>query len=370
MRIMWSFLGYMGAYVPMVILLKEARVPPLQILAGSSLGCLLTLLLVFTLNGWWRHLQLFAPLPPLPPEPVLAPEGPFRSLPPIPREQKTSPWRRFLSQPLDPAVGSGLATAGIIITTTLGLALAGASAVFMSVLMKAGTLVMAPIIDRLTRRTIRPAAKWALALALAASLTALAGKDLRASLQALAITAVYLACYAVKLRRTAARKGDISFMVTDQTVAIAGVLIGVLCAARLLPDVATGFSLLRGRLDLLLIGALSQGTGIFGCLMFLAPEEHTVCVPLNRSGSVLASLAGESLRGLWHGAWALAAGEVLAASLILAAVAVLTIPARAARAVLSAGAWLLPAPPCSAVYLGCPSPPSPVSVAPPATPLS
>lgn len=64
MRIMWSFLGYMAAYVPMVILLKEARVPPLQILAGSSLGCLLTLLLVFTLNGWWRHLQLFPPLPP------------------------------------------------------------------------------------------------------------------------------------------------------------------------------------------------------------------------------------------------------------------------------------------------------------------
>ena len=41
---------------------------------------------------------------------------------------------------------------------------------------------------------------------------------------------------------------------------------------------------------LLLIGALSQGTGFFGTLVFLDKNENTYCIPVNRSSSILAGI--------------------------------------------------------------------------------
>lgn len=375
MKILWNFLGYMAAYVPMVILLREAKLPPAQILAGSSLGCLIAMIVIWTAKGWWRHFKPFVPRAEraLPPpdeagpfrspararvEHFSSPPGRFSALSPLgrilhchPSSSAPTPSFRERLHTMDDAVGSGIATIGIIVTTTVGLALMGNSAVFMSVMMKAGTLIMAPIIDHLTKRTIRPASRYALALALAASMTALVGKDLHATLQAAIITIAYLACYAVKLRRAANRKGDITFLITDQTIAVSGVLLGVALGSMFNAELRAGFTVMLGRWDVWAIGALSQTTGVFGCLMFLAPEESTFCVPLNRSGSVLASLTGEELRAAFHGTAGVHPMELVAAALIVAAVAALTFPARAARAALARAWRAWTAPPDQALYM-------------------
>ena len=46
----------------------------------------------------------------------------------------------------------------------------------------------------------------------------------------------------------------------------------------------------------IVIGILSQGTGVFGGLILLGKQENTFCVPVNRSSSILAGvIAGLSL---------------------------------------------------------------------------
>jgi drug/metabolite transporter (DMT)-like permease len=83
------------------------------------------------------------------------------------------------------------------------------------------------------------------------------------------------------------------------------------------------------------IGALSQGTGIFGALVLLDKSENSFSVPVNRASSVLAGvLATLSLWGLGLGrslAWQEAAG----AGLVISAIGVLSLPgwlAKPARA--------------------------------------
>ena len=76
----------------------------------------------------------------------------------------------------------------------------------------------------------------------------------------------------------------------------------------------------------LAIGALSQGTGICGGLIFLDNRENTFCVPVNRASSVLA--------GLVTSYWLYAAydykpvpnNELWGAGLIIGAIGFLTIP--------------------------------------------
>jgi hypothetical protein len=83
----------------------------------------------------------------------------------------------------------------------------------------------------------------------------------------------------------------------------------------------------------------------------LAPEESTFCVPLNRSGSVLASLTGEELRAAFHGTAGVRPMELVAAALIVAAVAALTFPALAARAALARAWRAWTAPPDQNLYM-------------------
>jgi hypothetical protein len=72
----------------------------------------------------------------------------------------------------------------------------------------------------------------------------------------------------------------------------------------------------------LLVGLLSQGTGVFGGLVLLDARENTFCVPLNRASSILAGvLAGLALVALDQSAPS--RPELLGAALLVAAIAVL-----------------------------------------------
>ena len=80
------------------------------------------------------------------------------------------------------------------------------------------------------------------------------------------------------------------------------------------------------------IGVLSQGTGIFGGLIFLDQRENTFCVPVNRASSVLAVvIASFFLTAAYPSYPAVANPELVGAALIIGAIGFLTIPSALAR---------------------------------------
>ena len=74
------------------------------------------------------------------------------------------------------------------------------------------------------------------------------------------------------------------------------------------------------------VGIFSQGTGIFGSLVYLDPRENTFCVPVNRSSSILAGVISSSLLAVVFGQRFPSVHQLVGAGLILGAIAFLTIP--------------------------------------------
>jgi drug/metabolite transporter (DMT)-like permease len=76
----------------------------------------------------------------------------------------------------------------------------------------------------------------------------------------------------------------------------------------------------------LLIGVLSQGTGIFGALVLLDKSENSFSVPVNRASSLLAGVVATLIM------WSLGQGkpldwrEGIGAALVVSAIGVLSVP--------------------------------------------
>lgn len=245
---------------------------------------------------------------------------------------------------------SGLATAAIIGTTTLAYTFEGVSIVFMMLLMRGGLLVMAPIIDVLSRRAVRWFSWAALALSFGALLTAVT----EARGPALTVVAgidvlVYLAAYFVRLRfmshlaKSDRREDSLRYFVEEQMVATPAIVLALAVVA-LTGSGAIALEVRRGFTDIwssgalgaaLAVGVLSQGTGVFGGLVLLEKQENTFCVPVNRASSMLAGVIASVTVTRVTGGPPLPPPEILGACLILLAIAVLAVPsfleARAAR---------------------------------------
>ena len=78
-------------------------------------------------------------------------------------------------------------------------------------------------------------------------------------------------------------------------------------------------------LPTMLLGVLSQGTGIFGTLVFLDPSENTFSVPVNRSSSILAGVVASAILAVFLGAQWPSAHQLAGAALVIAAILALTL---------------------------------------------
>lgn len=317
--------GYFACYAPYTALTKAASegtwpglarpIDGFELLPVTTLASLVGMLVFLSVARWWRYARtrsLFG-----------------RSVP--------SPGRWTLL--------SGLCTACIIGTTTLAYTFHGVSIVFMMLLMRGGLLVVAPIVDRVSGREVR----WQSRVALLVSLGALAVATFdRASYEltvlALLDVVVYLAAYVVRLRfmshlaKSNDRAVTLRYFVEEQMVATPAIVLTLL----LLAVIGRGDAMLairRGFVDGwalgpvvvgIIIGLLSQGTGIFGGLILLDARENSFCVPVNRASSVLAGVLASASLAAFLGGRAVPARETIGASLILAAVVVLALPTLAA----------------------------------------
>jgi uncharacterized membrane protein YdcZ (DUF606 family) len=320
----WGYaFGYFACYVPYSYLTKVLANGDLPSLGGEGLAGLSLLpvsvaasavgMLVFiTAMRWWRYAHHSRVL--------------GLSLP------HPSRWT-FLS---------GLCTALIIATTTLAYTFEGISIVFAMLLMRGGLLVMAPIVDAISRRKVRWFSWAALGCAMVALLMGLF--DTRSyALSAIAVLdiAVYLAAYFVRLRfmsrlaKTSDSATNRRYFVEEQMTAAPMLLVMLSLTALLggdgrLPELVrhgfTAYWLAPFFGSIVLLGLFSQGTGIFGSMIFLDRRENSFCVPVNRSSSVLAGVLASFWVATHAGQSPPAPSQIVGAVIIIVAILFLSIP--------------------------------------------
>ena len=298
----WLFAaGYFLAYAPYTALTKSvtsgsiAGVPKLggmQILPWSTIASMVAMLVFLTVKGYWRF----------------ASRRSFGGI--------------ELPSPTKFTLVSGLATAAIIATTTLSYTLAGTSILVMMLFMRGGVLVLAPIVDLLSKRKVRWQAWLALGLSLIALTLGLSGGSASVDLAGATIVTIYLAAYFARLRlmsgkaKSSDRDLGRKFFVEEQMVATPAIVLFLVVVAALGLN-ETGLEVRRGFFDLgglrgagavVFIGLLSQGTGVFGALVLLDGRENAFCVPVNRASSVLAGIAASLAL------WALDLGKPVSAA--------------------------------------------------------
>ncbi len=243
---------------------------------------------------------------------------------------------------------SGVCTAAIIATTTLAYTFEGVSIVFMMLLMRGGVLVIAPIVDFVSRRHVRWFSWLALSLSMGALLVAFFGgskSSLAVTVTAAVDVVIYLSGYFVRLRFMSrlAKSEDPNatkrYFVEEQMTATPVVVLflatlAIIGKGELMLDVRRGFTDVwhSSRLmEVLIVGVLSQGTGIFGGLILLDRRENSFCVPVNRASSILAGICASFALYLLVGKSPPGAVELFGASLVVGAILVLSLPGVLAR---------------------------------------
>jgi len=318
----WAF-GYFACYVPYAALTKaltgglvetgDTPVGGTEILPPSVMAAVATLIIFLLATGWWRKARTVE----------------IAGLK-IPR-------------PGNLQILSGLCSSGIIATTTLAYTFKGVSIVFVMLLMRGGVLVMAPIIDRFTGRKVRWFSWMGLALSLSSLVVAFLfdkkrGGDL--TLLCAIDVAFYLGFYFVRLSlmsrlaKSNEPGANLRYFVEEGMVSAPALLVLLGLGALFLggdpgDQLRAGFTTFWDRpvvLEGLAIGALSQGTGICGGLIFLDKRENTFCVPVNRASSVLAGLVSSYWLYLAYDYRRVPNNELWGAMLIIGAIVFLTIP--------------------------------------------
>ena len=307
--------AYFGCYVPYSAIAKALTsasvrggetATGLTLLPIMILSSMVSMLITISVLGWWRYAR---------------PVG--------------SRWPR----PNRWTLLSGLATATILVTTTLAYTFDGVSLPFVMLVMRGGVLVLAPVVDLLSARRIRWFSWLALGLSLVSLADAFATRSGTVPVLCAVDLALYLTGYFVRLRLMA-RLGKSEdpatrrrYFVEEQMVATpaAVILLGVLAAvgpAALhgpLRDGLTGLWTSSTAGWAVIAGVCSQGTGVFGGLLLLDASEATYCVPLNRAASILGGIVASAALALLFGQAPPSGWELAGAGLLVAAIAVLWI---------------------------------------------
>jgi hypothetical protein len=286
-----------------------------ELLPLTTMVSLVAMLAFLTAKGWWRYAG------------------------------RSSLFGRTVIAPGRWTFLSGLATAAIIASTTLAYTFQGVSIVLMMLLMRGGVLAIAPIVDAAGKRRVHVTSWMALGLSLVGLVVTLGhGATYALSLVAIIDVGVYLTAYFVRLRLMShvAKSGDratsIRYFVEEQMVATPAivaflVLLAVVGQGHAMLAIRAGFGALRGSgavSGAVVIGVLSQGTGIFGALILLDGRENAFCVPVNRASSVLAGVLASAALAFAGFAQQLPAAELVGAAMVLGAIVVLAMPRRAA----------------------------------------
>jgi hypothetical protein len=313
----WAF-GYFAAYVPYAALTKAVSsgmiasggTPPsgIELLPSSVMATVVTAFVFLFATGWWR----------------------------------VAPRWRGIPVPTRYTFFSGLCASGIIATTTLAYTFADTSIVLVQLLLRGGVLVIAPIVDLISKRKVKWYSWLGFSLSLAGLLVPFAvHRSFLISAWCALDVGIYVLCYFVRLQLMSRRAkssepgANLRYFVEEQLVSSPALLLGlVIVALAGNHEVVAGFTTFFDRpiwQTGLIIGVLSQGTGIFGGLILLDRRENTFCVPVNRASSILAGFVGSLALVAWLGGTMPEWPELLGAGLMVGAIVALTVPPALAR---------------------------------------
>ena len=289
--LIWALgLGYYLSYTPYSGLTKalssgllpgtNGAVKGTVLLPLSAIGTVAGMLGFITVMGWWKYAGR---------RKVFGVEVPF------PRRLT------FLS---------GVCMATIMGTTTLAFTLGGLSIVLVLVLLRAGTLIIAPVVDHIVGRRVRWFSWSAMLVSLAAVLIALSdASNYTLSIIAIIDITAYLAAYFFKLQfmsRLAKSDDPIAtrrYFVEEQMVASPLlVLVLVVLATIGAGDVMMGFRIgltsfltSPGAIYAILVGLCYAALCICTTLIFLDRRENTFCMPIHCGSSMLSGFTATAI---------------------------------------------------------------------------
>ena len=270
-NIWWMAFGYFACYWPYSALVKSLSKGLLPGMDGGVAGLTLqplqvasslTAMFIFiSAMGWWKYPA---------------------------KRQITGSLR--LPVPTAWTALSGICTATVIVTTNLAYTFSGVSIVFVMLLMRGGVLILGPIVDTITGRKVRWFSAAGMLLSLAALVIAFAEKGGYAISVLCAIDiAAYLTAYFVRFQfmsriaKSPDTATNIRYFVEEQMVAtpFLMVVLGLLALVgrgELMLLIREGFTNLPGGIAgwVILAGIFSQGTGIFGTLIYLDKDNDLV----------------------------------------------------------------------------------------------
>lgn len=206
------------------------------------------------------------------------------------------------------------ASAAILLASSLAYSRPEVSLLLPMLLMKSGPNLWAPLVDWLRGSGISTRARVVFGLACVATIAALWSKISLAATFAVTVTVgyafVYMLAYFPKQYVLAKYRSDVGFLMADLTTT----LIIALPASF---AIAVGYALQQGIgvADMLsttwtllhrplvwVASTASEGAGLFGGLVFIAPMASTMSVPLNRCISLLGGFTATLvLWGMRHG---------------------------------------------------------------------
>ena len=315
---------YLVVWIPSIALMRGLALVTLPGFAGPLTGLqimpvltVLTTLGMWTfigLSGWWRdaHCVRIAGVS------IPVPTG----------------WR---------LVGACAASL-LALATPLSFMFPGVSIPFIQLLMKGGVLIIAPIVDLLTRRRVHWYSWIALLLTLAGLTVTIAGRNgFNLPLLCVVVVGAYIFGYFFRLAamsRVAKTDDPVllkRYFVEEQVAAwplslALGALLIVSGSGPVIDQLTWGARELWTSWAFPLLAVIAAGTtllGLLSMLILLAPKENTFCVPLERSASVLGGLGAAYLLTAIFGAPPPTGPELIGAAFLIAAVVVLSLGSRA-----------------------------------------
>ena len=205
---------------------------------------------------------------------------------------------------------SGVCLATIMGTTTLAFTFGGLSIVLVLVMLRGGTLVIAPIVDRIVGRRVRWFSWTAMFVSLLAVLTAISdASTFTLTLAAGIDVAAYLAAYFFKLQfmsrlaKSDEREATLRYFVEEQMVAspllvITLIVLSLIGATPVMLGFRTGFTSFvttPGALFAALVGFSYAALCVCTTLIFLDRRENTFCMPMHCGSSMLSGFTASAI---------------------------------------------------------------------------
>ena len=205
---------------------------------------------------------------------------------------------------------SGICMATIMGTTTLAFTFGGLSIVLVLVLLRCGTLIIAPTVDYIVGRRVRWFSWTAMLVSLAAVLLALSdASSYTLTIAAIIDVSAYLVAYFFKLQfmsrlaKSDQREATLRYFVEEQMVAspllvIVLVVLALIGAGDVMLGFRTGlttFLFTPGALFAALVGLCYAALCVCTTLIFLDRRENTFCMPMHCGSSMLSGFTATAI---------------------------------------------------------------------------